>query len=55
MWDLQTIKIAPDLLDKLCADFVGTDISSDTYDRVMDETEAQMPDEEFERFWEKYI
>lgn len=37
------------------ADFVGTDISSDTYDRVMDETEAQMPDEEFERFWEKYI
>lgn len=36
------------------ADFVGTDISSDTYDRVMDETEAQMPDEEFERFWEKY-
>lgn len=32
------------------ADFVGTDISSDTYDRVMDETEAQMPDEEFERF-----
>lgn len=31
------------------ADFVGTDISSDTYDRVMDETEAQMPDEEFER------
>lgn len=37
------------------ADFVGTDISSDTYDRVMDETEAQMPDEEFERFWKKYI
>lgn len=37
------------------ADFVGTDISSDTYDRVMDETEAQMPDEEFEHFWEKYI
>ena len=37
------------------ADFVGTDISSDTYDRVMDETESQMPDEEFERFWEKYI
>jgi hypothetical protein len=37
------------------ADFVGTDISSDTYDRVMDETEAQMPDKEFERFWEKYI
>ena len=24
-------------------------------DRVMDETEAQMPDEEFEHFWEKYI
>ena len=37
------------------ADFVGTDISSDAYNRVMDETEAQMPDEEFERFWEKYI
>lgn len=37
------------------ADFVGTDISSDAYDHVMDETEAQMPDKEFERFWEKYI
>lgn len=37
------------------ADFVGTDISSDAYDRVMDETETQMPNEEFERFWEKYI
>lgn len=37
------------------ADFVGTDISSDAYDRVMDETEAQMPSEEFEKFWEKYI
>ncbi len=37
------------------ADFIGTDVSSDSYERLLDETEAQMPDEEFERFWEKYI
>lgn len=37
------------------ADFVGTDISSDAYSRCLDETEAQMPEEEFEKFWEKYI
>lgn len=37
------------------ADLVGTDISSSSYERLMDETEAQMPTEEFEKFWEKYI
>lgn len=37
------------------ADFIGTDVSSDSYERLLDETEAQMPSEEFEKFWEKYI
>lgn len=37
------------------ADFIGTDVSSDSYERLLDETEAQMPSEEFEKFWERYI
>lgn len=37
------------------ADFIGTDVSSDSYERLLDETEAQMPSEEFEKFWKKYI
>lgn len=37
------------------ADFIGTDVSSDSYERLLNETEAQMPSEEFEKFWEKYI
>lgn len=37
------------------ADFIGTDVSSDSYERLLDEAEAQMPIEEFEKFWEKYI
>lgn len=31
------------------------DVSSDSYERLLDETEAQMPSEEFEKFWERYI
>ena len=37
------------------ADFIGTDVSSDSYERLLDETEAQMPSEEFKKFWERYI
>lgn len=36
-------------------DFIGTDISSSEFSRVLDETEMVMPDETFEKFWEKYI
>ena len=36
-------------------DFIGTDISSSEFSRVLDETEMVMPDETFEQFWEKYI
>lgn len=32
------------------ADFIGTDVSSDSYERLLDEAEAQMPSEEFEKF-----
>ena len=32
------------------ADFIGTDVSSDSYKRLLDEAEAQMPSEEFEKF-----
>ena len=34
-------------------DFIGTDISSSEFSRVLDETEMVMPDETFEKFWEK--
>lgn len=33
-------------------DFIGTDISSSEFSRVLDETEMVMPDETFEKFWE---
>lgn len=36
-------------------DFIGTDISGSEFSRVLDETEMVMPDETFEKFWEKYI
>lgn len=36
-------------------DFIGTDISSSEFSRVLNETEMVMPDETFEKFWEKYI
>lgn len=36
-------------------DFIGTDISSSEFSRVLDETEMVMPDETFEKFWEMSI
>lgn len=36
-------------------DFVGTDVSSSEFSRVLDETEMVMLPDKFERFWEKYI
>lgn len=36
-------------------DFIGTDIKSSEFSRVLDETETKMSDDVFEKFWEKYI